>query len=142
MALSDTTVRQARITGNDYSLGDTDGRALKVMARGRRDEARALVAQGINPYEHRKQQRCSFVMRQSTHSQILRVFKKDVLPTLGRWSIYDINRHDLMHLLSGIEQRRALTTAEQCRTWFKQSFRYVLGVFQRDQLLPRYELKP
>ncbi len=40
--------------------------------------------------------------RQSTLSQILRIFKKDVLPTLGRRSIYDINRHDLMHLLSGI----------------------------------------
>ncbi|WP_256670305.1 hypothetical protein [Pseudomonas sp. CFSAN084952] len=34
MALSDTTVRQARITGNDYSLGDTDGLALNEMARG------------------------------------------------------------------------------------------------------------
>jgi hypothetical protein len=80
MALSDTTVRQARITGNDYTIGDTDGLALNVTARGgktwrfryywagvqkrmsldsypqislkearaRRDEARALVAQGIN----------------------------------------------------------------------------------------------
>lgn len=28
MALSDMTVRQTRITGNDYSLGDTDGLAL------------------------------------------------------------------------------------------------------------------
>jgi integrase len=182
MALSDTTVRQARITGNDYSLGDTDGLALNVTARGgkiwyfryywagkqkrmslgsypqislkeargRRDEARALVAQGINPYEHRKQQRRSvrnaaehtfeavfdqwvafrrLILkegRQSTLSQILRIFKKDVLPTLGRRSIYDINRHDLMHLLSGIEQRKALTTAEKCRTWFKQLFRYAL----------------
>lgn len=182
MALSDTTVRQARITGNDYSLGDTDGLALNVTARGgkiwyfryywagkqkrmslgsypqislkeargRRDEARALVAQGINPYEHRKQQRRSVRNaaehtfeavfdqwvafrrlslkegRQSTLSQILRIFKKDVLPTLGRRSIYDINRHDLMHLLSGIEQRKALTTAEKCRTWFKQLFRYAL----------------
>jgi len=34
MALSDTTVRQARITGNDYALGDTDGLALNVTARG------------------------------------------------------------------------------------------------------------
>jgi hypothetical protein len=34
MALSDTTVRQARITGNDYSLGDTDGLALNVTPRG------------------------------------------------------------------------------------------------------------
>lgn len=41
-------------------------------------------------------------MRQSTLSQILRVFKKDVLPTLGRRSICDINRHDVMHLLSQI----------------------------------------
>ena len=32
MALSDTTVRQARITGNDYTLGDTDGLALNVTA--------------------------------------------------------------------------------------------------------------
>jgi len=34
MALSDTTVRRARITGNDYSLGDTDGLLLNVTARG------------------------------------------------------------------------------------------------------------
>lgn len=64
--------------------------------------------------------------RQSTLSQILRILKKDILPTLGRRSIYDISRHDLMHLLSGIEQRKALTTAEKCRAWFKQLFRYAL----------------
>ncbi len=89
MALSEMTVRHARITGNDYTLGDSDGLTLNVTASGgkvwlfryywtgkqkrmslgsypqiglkeartRRDEARALVAQGINPYEHRKQQR-------------------------------------------------------------------------------------
>ena len=83
------TVRHARITGNDYTLGDSDGLTLNVTARGgtvrlfryywagkqkrmslgcypqitlkeartRRDDARALVAQGINPYEYRKQQR-------------------------------------------------------------------------------------
>lgn len=131
------------------SLGSYPQISLKE-ARGRRDEARALVAQGINPYEHRKQQRRSVRNaaehtfeavfdqwvafrrlslkegRQSTLLQILRIFKKDVLPMLGRRSIYDINRHDLMHLLSGIEQRKALTTAEKCRTWFKQLFRYAL----------------
>jgi hypothetical protein len=80
-------------------------------ARRRRDEARALVAQGINPYEHRKQQRRSVRNaaehtfeavfdqwvafrrlslkegRQSTLSQILRIFKKDVLPTLGKRAV-------------------------------------------------------
>jgi integrase len=64
--------------------------------------------------------------RQSTLSQILRMFSKDVLPTLGERSIYDINRHDLLDLLSRIEQRKALTTAEKCRIWFNQLFRYAL----------------
>lgn len=182
MALSEMTVRHARITGNDYTLGDSDGLTLNVTARGgkvwlfryywagkqkrmslgsypqiglkeartRRDEARTLVAQGINPYEHRKQQRLAVHAakehtfeavfnqwvefrrlslkegRQSTLSQILRIFNKDVLPLLGGRSIYDINRHDLLDLLSSIEQRKALTTAEKCRTWFNQLFRYAL----------------
>lgn len=182
MALSETTVRHARITGNDYTLGDTGGLALNVTAHGgkiwrfryywagtqkrmslgsypqislrearsRRDEARALVAQGINPYEHRKQQRRAVRFaaehtfeavfnqwvefrrlslkegRQSTLSQIIRTFNKDILPILGGRSIYDINRHDLLDLLSRIEQRKALTTAEKCRTWFNQLFRYAL----------------
>ncbi|WP_055128003.1 tyrosine-type recombinase/integrase [Pseudomonas mediterranea] len=182
MALSETAVRHARITGNDYTLGDTDGLALNVTAHGgkiwrfryywagtqkrmslgsypqislrearsRRDEARALVAQGINPYEHRKQQRRAVRFaaehtfeavfnqwvefrrlslkegRQSTLSQIIRTFNKDILPILGGRSIYDINRHDLLDLLNRIEQRKALTTAEKCRTWFNQLFRYAL----------------
>lgn len=182
MALSEMAIRHARITGNDYTLGDTDGLALNVTAHGgkiwrfryywagtqkrmslgsypqislrearsRRDEARALVAQGINPFEHRKQQRRAVRFaaehtfeavfnqwvefrrlslnegRQSTLSQIIRTFNKDILPILGGRSIYDINRHDLLDLLSRIEQRKALTTAEKCRTWFNQLFRYAL----------------
>ena len=182
MALSEMTVRHARITGNDYTLGDSDGLTLNVTASGgkvwlfryywtgkqkrmslgcypqislkeartRRDEARALVAQGINPYEHRKQQRRAVRSaaehtfeavfnqwvefrslslkegRQSTLSQILRTFSKDILPFLGGRSIYDINRHELLDVLSRVEQRKALTTAEKCRTWFNQLFRYAL----------------
>ncbi len=34
MALSDTTVRQAKITGNDCSLGDSGVLALNVKTRG------------------------------------------------------------------------------------------------------------
>ncbi|MFL1416571.1 tyrosine-type recombinase/integrase [Pseudomonas fildesensis] len=182
MALSEMSIRHARVTGSDYTLGDSDGLTLNVTASGgkiwlfryywagkqkrmsigsypqiglkearsRRDEARALVAQRINPYERRKEQRRAVRFatehtfeaifnqwvefrrlslkegRQSTLSQILRIFNKDVLPTLGGRSIYDINRHDLLDLLSRIEQRKALTTAEKCRTWFNQLFRYAL----------------
>src|SRR5882724_9038249 len=91
MALSDTTVRLARATGTDYTLGDADGLALFVTAQGskswhfrfcwggkqlrislgiypeislrdartRRDEARNLVAKGIDPRVHRRQERAA-----------------------------------------------------------------------------------
>jgi integrase len=119
-------------------------------ARERRDEARALIAQGYNPCEQRKQQRVAVRLandqtfdavfeqwiafrrlslkegRQSTLSQILRIFAKDIQPYIGEQSIHEINRHVLMDLLSRIESRKAFTTAEKCRTWLNQLFRYAL----------------
>lgn len=119
-------------------------------ARVRRDEARALIAQGYNPCEQRKQQRVAVRLandqtfdavfhqwiafrrlslkegRQSTLSQILRIFAKDIQPYLGEQSIHEINRHVLIDLLSRIECRKAFTTAEKCRTWLNQLFRYAL----------------
>ncbi|WP_414157472.1 tyrosine-type recombinase/integrase [Pseudomonas sp. BNK-15] len=119
-------------------------------ARTRRDEARALIARGTNPSEQRKQQRVAVRLandqtfdavfeqwiafrrlslkegRQSTLSQILRIFAKDIQPYIGEQSIHEINRHVLMDLLSRIECRKAFTTAEKCRTWLNQLFRYAL----------------
>ena len=92
-------IRHARITGIDYTLGDSDGLTLNVTARDgkiwlfryywtgkqkrmsfgcyppislkeahtRRDEARAFVAQGINPHERRKQQ-CRAVRLATEHT--------------------------------------------------------------------------
>ncbi len=184
MALSDTTVRLARATGTDYTLGDADGLALFVTAQGskswhfrfywggkqprislgiypeislrdaraRRDEARNLVAKGIDPRVHRRQERaaaaaatantfeavfrlwCDFKAkaltrktgRQSTLSQINRIFAKDVLPYLGKRSIFEVARADLLEVLRKIERRNALTMASKCRTWFNQLFRYAI----------------
>ena len=184
MALSDTTVRLARATGTDYTLGDADGLALFVTAQGskswhfrfywggkqprislgiyreislrdtrtRRDEARNLVAKGIDPRVHRRQERaaaaaatantfeavfrlwCDFKARaltrktgrQSTLSQINRIFAKDVLPYLGKRSIFEVARADLLEVLRKIERRNALTMASKCRTWFNQLFRYAM----------------
>lgn len=119
-------------------------------ARTKRDEARALIAQGTNPSEQRKQQRLAVRLssdhafeavfnqwiafrrlslkegRQSTLSQMLRIFAKDVLPHIGDRSIHDITRHVLMEVLDRIESRGAFTTAEKCRTWLNQLFRYAL----------------
>ncbi|MDF2792436.1 tyrosine-type recombinase/integrase [Pseudomonas sp. SMSB3] len=136
--------RQKRMSFGSYpQVGLRDARA-------RRDEARALIAQGTNPCEQRKQQRQAVRLssdhafesvfnqwiafrrlslkegRQSTLSQMLRIFAKDILPHIGDRSIHDITRHVLMELLDRIESRGAFTTAEKCRTWLNQLFRYAL----------------
>ena len=119
-------------------------------ARALRDEARALLAKGINPKIDRKQKFRAACLaaehsfkavylqwfahrklelkegRQSTLSQIQRIFDKDILPALGAMSIYDIRRPDLLAVLSRIEQRRALTTAEKVRTWLRHLFRFAM----------------
>ena len=123
-------------------------------SRGRslRDEARALLAKGTNPRVHRKQKRTAVRLadentfeavyrkwlkhrglslkegRQTTLSILPRIFDKDVLPALGKRSIYEIKRPDLLEVIAKIEKRRALSVAEKVRTWFNQLFRYALVI--------------
>ena len=47
---------------------------------------------------------------------------------LGKRSIYDIKRPDLLEVIARIERRKALSVAEKVRTWFNQMFRYALVV--------------
>lgn len=126
--------KQKRMSLGSYpEVGLRDARSL-------RDEARALLAKGINPKAHRKQKRQAVRLasehsfksvylewlehrklelkagRQGTLSQIQRVFTKDVLPKLGESSIYDIRRSDLLVVIAKIEQRGALSVAEKVRT--------------------------
>jgi integrase len=136
--------RQKRI-----SLGTYPAVSLR-QARQARDEARALLAQGTNPQAHRQQQRLAdrladehtFAVvfehwiehhqleiktgKGSTHAQIVRVFHKDVLPSLGKLSIHEIRRPDLLEVIARIERRDALTIARLVRGWLRQVFRYAL----------------
>jgi len=133
------------------SLGVYPAIGLKD-ARTRRDEARNLVAKGIDPRVHRRQERaaaaaatantfeavfrlwCDFKAkaltvktdRQGTLSQINRIFAKDVLPYLGKRSIFEVARADVVEVLRKIERRNALTMASKCRTWLNQLFRYAM----------------
>ncbi len=133
-------------------------------ARGLRDEARALLAKGINPRVHRKQKRVAVRLagehtfellyrqwfahralslkkgRQCTSSTLPRIFKKDVLPTLGKRSIYEIKRPDLLEVIAKIERRKALSVAEKVRTWFNQMFRYALVVVPDLEYNPACDL--
>ncbi|WP_425262153.1 tyrosine-type recombinase/integrase [Pseudomonas marginalis] len=78
--------------------------------------------------------------QQTTLSQILRVFKKDILPTLAERSIKSITRHDLLAILSTIEQRKAFTMAEKCQTLFNQMFCYALVKVEGIELNPASDL--
>jgi integrase len=133
------------------SLGTYPAVSLRD-ARTLRDEARALVAKGINPHVQRKQTRSTVRLadektfevvyhkwfshhalslkegKQTSRSLIPRIFDKDVLPRLGKRSIYEIKRPDLLDVIAKIEQRKALSIAEKVRSWLRQMFRYALVV--------------
>lgn len=121
-------------------------------ARTMRDEARALIAKGINPRIVRKQKQQAARLagehtfmtvyerwlayralaleegRQSTLAQIRRVFKKDVIPPLQRMTIHEITRHHLLEVIERIEKRGSLSVAEKVRTWFQQLFGYAIVI--------------
>lgn len=131
------------------SLGQYPDMTLRE-ARQARDQVSALLAQGINPRVAREQQRHTLRLasensfhavfkewteyraltlkegRKSSLSQCRRVFNNDVLPGIGKTSVYDIRRSDLLQILSRIEQRGAFTVAQKVRGWLNQLFRFAL----------------
>ncbi|HGM4172724.1 TPA: tyrosine-type recombinase/integrase [Pseudomonas aeruginosa] len=131
------------------SLGTYPEVSLKD-ARIRRDAARALVAKGINPQKHRKQEQLVRQLtaeqtfqavfekwleyrrlslksgRQSSLEQLQQIFHNDVLPVIGKCSVYDVTRTDLVQVLAGIEDRKAFSVAQKCRLWLKQFFRFAM----------------
>ena len=112
-------------------------------ARAMRDEARTLIAKGINPRIARKQKQQAaegehtFIAvyerwlayravaleegRQSTLAQIRRVFKKDVIPPLRRMTFHEITQHHLLEVVGRIERHGSLSGGregpQQCKNW-------------------------
>jgi hypothetical protein len=108
-------------------------------ARQARDEARALLAKGTNPHTHRKQKRQAVRMAcehtfeavfhqwlehhaqgiktggRSTYANIVRMFDHDVLPVLGKRSILEIRRPDLLEVIERIEKRGARSISDSVR---------------------------
>ncbi|WP_433915263.1 tyrosine-type recombinase/integrase [Pectobacterium actinidiae] len=125
------------------SLGSYPEFSLK-QARQQRDELRAQLAGGVDPRSYRQQSKTAAQNtfdavfrqwrdfkalslesgRQSTLSQIDRIFAKDVLPSLGGLSIFYVEPSHILDVLRRIERRKAFTTAEKIRTWLNQLFRY------------------
>lgn len=116
------------------TLGGYPALSLK-NARTLREEARALLARGLNPHTERKRKRQATVLageqaleavyeqwlahrslsieagRQTSLGQIERAFKKDVLPVLARLIVYDITRAHLLNIIGKVEKRGSLSVA-------------------------------
>lgn len=124
------------------------------LARERRENARQLVARGIDPrlVEAVGDDSVSSVagvtfgafaeqwkalkllklgtelkQRQSTRVQIERYLRKDLLPHLGHLPLDSISQREVLAVLRKIEARGALSIAEKCRGWLNELFRHAIA---------------
>lgn len=120
----------------------------REAARRARMEARVLLAQGIDPGQHRKAQRraqeaaarSSFeaVAREwfdkfgsgyaaNYASKVIGRLEKDVFPWIGRRPIAEIEAPELLELLRRVEGRGALETVRRERALLSVIFRYAIA---------------
>lgn len=119
-----------------------------TLARERRDAARKLLAQDIDPGEHKKATKAAKAERgansfevvarewfakhsktlAATHSvRILRRFEKDIFPWVGGKPIADITAPELLSVARRIESRGALETAHRALQNCGQVLRYAVA---------------
>lgn len=126
-----------------------------LQARKRRDAARKLLSDGIDPNKakrHDKQARAAaaantfeLVARQwlaktagermaSTHGKVTTWLEKDVFPTLGSRAIDTIKPRDVLETLRVMELRGALESVHRVKQVCGQVFRYAVatGIVERD----------
>jgi integrase len=139
---------------NTLGFGDYPAVAL-ATARERRDEARRLLAEGIDPGEHRKITKAMQKSRAANSfefvalewyakfsvnwvdahgERIIRRLERDVFPWLGGRPIAEITAPELLAVLRRIEDRGALETAHRALQNCGQVFRYGIatGRAERD----------
>ena len=118
------------------------------QARDRRDDARRLLADGIDPSEQRKTNKFqtltasknSFeVVALEWHSKkkptwseihadkIIRLLKRDIFPWLGRRPISEISASELLTNIRRIEDRGAIDTSHRALNICGQIFRYAIA---------------
>lgn len=129
------------------SLGVYPDVSLKD-ARARRDEARKLLANEIDPSENRKAQKAAKIERAGNsfeviarewfakHSanwsanhanRIIRRLERDIFPWIGGKPVADITAPQLLEAVRRIEQRGALETAHRALGNCGQVFRYAVA---------------
>ena len=136
------------------SLGVYPDVSLKD-ARERRDSARKLVADGVDPSENRKAQKSAkadraansfevvtrewFAKYSSTWvdhhgDRILRRFERDLFPWIGERPISEVTAQELLAVIRRIESRGAVETSHRALSNCGQVFRYAVatGRAERD----------
>jgi hypothetical protein len=139
---------------NRISLGTYPEVSLKD-ARERRDEARKLLARGIDPSQSRKEQKTAEAERAENsfekvarewfgkfstawapaHAERkIRLFERDVFPWIGKRPIAEINAPELLSVLRRIEKRGVRETERRALVACGQVFRYAVasGRAERD----------
>jgi integrase len=117
-------------------------------ARDRRDSARKLVAAGIDPSSHRKQEKREnratlgntfaalanewhglkhATWAPATRDKIRFYLDSDLIPALGQRPVAEITRPELVDALRSIEKRQAFNVAKKARGWLNQIFRFALA---------------
>ncbi|MDL2315855.1 integrase arm-type DNA-binding domain-containing protein [Desulfovibrio sp. OttesenSCG-928-A18] len=136
------------------SLGAYPAVGLKD-ARKRRDEAKAMIAAGVDPGEQKKAAKAALIAAakntfeavarewhalqspkwvESHRANILSGLQKDFFPHIGRMPIGDVTASVLLSVLRRIEARNAPKTAKKMRQTCGQIFRYAIatGRAERD----------
>lgn len=132
-----------------------------AMAREKRDEARRLLVQGIDPGEHRKATRSAqreleentfeavareFVAKMrptwaASHAdRTLRRLERDVFPWIGNRPVREITAPEILTVVRRIEERGALETAHRALQNIHQVLRYSIAV-GRAERSPAADLK-
>lgn len=121
-------------------------------ARQRRDDARTLIASGVDPRGQQAVNRDDVYQvtfgefaerwkalklkklgadmlknRQSTRVQIERSMRKDLLPALGKMALSAITQKEVLAVLRSIEDRGALSVVAKCRGWLNEIFRHAIA---------------
>ena len=117
-------------------------------ARDRRDEARKLLANGIDPSENRKTQKAAHADRAAnsfevvarewfakyantwaaSHSErVVRLFERDIFPWIGARPVADVTAPEILTVVRRIEARGALETAHRALGNCGQVFRYAVA---------------
>jgi integrase len=124
-------------------------------ARNKRDDARKLLASGIDPSDNRKATRAASADRAANSfevlsrewfdkyspgwapnhaKRVLRLFERDIFPWLGAKPVATVTSPELLAVLRRIEGREAVDTAHRARGNCGQVFRYAIatGRAERD----------